>query len=119
MNIHPSAIIEPSAYIDRTWPRGVHIGAACYLGEQAVLLTHDMVRGLYLDTTIGARTFIGARAIVMPGLEIGADCVIEPGAVVIKSMPPGTRAVGNPAAITPIQLAPSTDGGEVRPPVRP
>lgn len=105
MRIHPSARIEPSAYVDRTWPRGVHIGEGCYLGEQAVLLTHDMVRGLYLDTVIGTRTFVGPRAIIMPGLEIGHDCMIEPGAVVIKNMPPNTRAVGNPAVITPLEAS--------------
>ena len=101
MDIHPSAVIEPNAYVDRTWPRGVHIAADCYVGEQAVILTHDMVRGLYLDTHIGARTVLGPRSVVMPGLVIGDDCRIAPGAVVIKDMPDATHAIGNPAQISP------------------
>jgi acetyltransferase-like isoleucine patch superfamily enzyme len=101
MDIHPSAVIEPTAYVDRTWPRGVHIAAGCYVGEQAVVLTHDMVRGLYLDTYIGARSVLGARCVIMPGLIVGEDCRIAPGAVVIKDMPDASHAIGNPAQISP------------------
>ena len=101
MEIDRSVRIEPSAYIDRTWPRGVHIGADSYIGECAVFLTHDMVRGLYLDTRLGARCVLGARSIVMPGLKIGDDCIVAPGAVVIKDMPDRSEAVGNPATIKP------------------
>ena len=105
MDIDRTAVIEPSAYVDRTWPKGVHIAAEVYVGQQAVVLTHDMVRGLYLDTYIGARTTLGARAVIMPGLRIGADCRIAPGAVVIKDMPDGSQAVGNPAEIGPVTTA--------------
>lgn len=102
MEIDPSAWIAPSAYIDRTWPRGIHIGAKVWIGEEAVVLTHDMTRGLYLDTKIGAGTRIGARAIVLPGVTIGAGCVIEPGALVRTDMPDAHRAEGNPAVVTPL-----------------
>ncbi len=101
MDIHPSCVIEPTAYIDRTWPKGIHIGPGCYIGEHAVVLTHDMVRGLYLDTRIGARTTLGPRSIIMPGLQIGDDCEIAAGAVVIRDMPSECRAIGNPAEIQP------------------
>lgn len=102
MDIAASARIEPTAYVDRTWPKGVHVGPDCYIGEHAVLLTHDMVRGLYLDTHIGARSVLGARCIIMPGLVVGEDCRVAPGAVVIKDMPTGSQAVGNPAEISPL-----------------
>lgn len=97
MDIAPSAWIAASALIDRTWPRGVHIGADCRIDEHAVVLTHDLTRGLYLDTTVGARTTIGARAIVLPGVTIGADCAIAPGALVNRDVPDGARMIGNPA----------------------
>jgi acetyltransferase-like isoleucine patch superfamily enzyme len=99
MDIHDSARIEPTAYIDRTWPRGIHIGANSYVGEEAVILTHDMTRGLYLDTRIGARCYIGPRAIVMPGLTVDDDCILMPGALVTKDMPRNSVAIGNPAEI--------------------
>ncbi len=101
MTIDPSARIAPSALIDRTWPRGIHIGAHCIIGEEAVILTHDRTRGLYVDTRIGDRSVIGPRAIVLPGVTIGADCIVEAGSLIRIDMPDGSSARGNPATITP------------------
>lgn len=97
MDVAPSAWIASTALIDRTWPKGVHIGADCVIDEQAVVLTHDMTRGIYRDTRIGARTVIGPRAIVLPGVTVGCDCVIEAGAMVNRDVPDGVRVSGNPA----------------------
>jgi serine acetyltransferase len=69
MDIHPTAQVANTALVDRTWPKGIHIGPGCTIGEEAVILTHDFTRGLYLDTRIGARTKIGPRAIIMPGVN--------------------------------------------------
>ena len=99
MDIHPSTWIEPSAYIDRTWPKGIHIGPDCYIGLEAVILTHDFTRGVYLDTRIGARCHIGARAIILPGLTVADDCVVMPGALVTKDMAANSVAIGNPAEV--------------------
>lgn len=101
MEIHPTARIAASALIDRTWPKGVHIAEGCLIDEEAVLLTHDMTRGIYLDTHLGARSRMGARSILLPGVRVGEDCVIAPGAVVTKDMPNFSMAVGNPAEISP------------------
>ena len=99
MDIHPSASIEPTALIDRTWPKGVHIGPQTSIGEEVVVLCHDMTRGIYLDTRIGARCVLGPRSIVLPGVSIGDDCMVMPGAMVTKDMPSGSVATGNPAEI--------------------
>lgn len=101
MDIHASAWIAPTALIDRTWPRGIHIGADCVIGEEVVILAHDLTRGLYVDTVIGARSVLGARAIILPGVRVGEDCIIQPGALVNRDVPDGHVALGNPAAATP------------------
>jgi acetyltransferase-like isoleucine patch superfamily enzyme len=101
MDIHPSARIDPTALIDRTWPRGIHIGPNCQIDEEVVILAHDMSRGIYVDTRIGARCRLGARSIVMPGVTVGEDTVVAPGAVVIRDVPPGSYAMGNPAVVQP------------------
>jgi acetyltransferase-like isoleucine patch superfamily enzyme len=99
MDIHPTASYSLSVRFDKTNPRGVHIGAETYVAFEAAILTHDLTRGLYLDTRIGKRCFIGARSIILPGIEIGDECVIGAGSVVTRSLPPRTLAAGNPARV--------------------
>lgn len=101
MDVHPSAWIAPTALIDRTWPKGVHIGEGCVIGDEAVILTHDLTRGLYLDTRIGDHSSIGVRAIVLPGVTIGKHCAIAPGALVNRDVPDHHHAAGNPAKVEP------------------
>jgi acetyltransferase-like isoleucine patch superfamily enzyme len=97
MDIHPSARIAATALIDRTWPKGVHIGAGCVVEEEAVVLTHDLTRGLYLDTYLEDGVYLGPRAIVLPGVRVGRNSVVRAGAVVIRDVPEGTTVQGNPA----------------------
>lgn len=99
MDIHPGARIAVSALIDRTYPAGVHIGDGVRIDEEAVVLTHDVVRHLELDTVIGAGSYIGPRAIVMPGVSIGRGCVVLAGATVTRDVPDGAVVAGNPARI--------------------
>ena len=99
MDIHPTAWIAPSALIDRTWPRGIHIGARCVLDEEAVVLTHDLTRGVYLDTWIGEDCIIGPRAIVLPGVRVGRGCTVAAGALVTRDVPDGATVTGNPGRI--------------------
>jgi acetyltransferase-like isoleucine patch superfamily enzyme len=99
MDIHPTASFSLSAKLDRTNPRGIHIGPETYIAFDAAILSHDLTRGLYLNTRIGRRCFIGARSIILPGVEIGDECVIGAGSVVTKSFPPSSLIAGNPAKV--------------------
>lgn len=52
-----------------------------------------------IDVHIGANVWIGAGAVILPGVTIGADTVIGAGSVVTKDIPSGVVAVGNPCRV--------------------
>ena len=104
---------------------GSHVGAYCSLwagdtasitlGEHALLgpevfvtaSNYEVRAGVPVmdqphreaDVVIGARTWLGARVIVLPGVTIGDECVVGAGSVVTRSLPPGSIAVGSPARV--------------------
>jgi acetyltransferase-like isoleucine patch superfamily enzyme len=99
MDLDPTCTFSLSARFDKTYPRGIHVGAETYVAFDAAILSHDMTRGLYLDTRIGRRCFIGARSIILPGIEIGDECIVAAGSVVTRDVPSRCVVAGNPAAI--------------------
>lgn len=99
MDIDPTVQLSLSAKLDLTHPAGVHVGSHTYLAFESRILCHDMTRGLYLDTRIGKDCFIGGRALILPGVEIGDGCVVGAGSVVTKSVPAHCIVAGNPARV--------------------
>lgn len=83
----------------------VTIGKGCLFGTNVTLCTtgHPIdpeeraKGGMYsFPITIGDGAWIGAGAIVLPGVTIGKYAVIGAGSVVTKDIPDYTVAVGNP-----------------------
>ncbi|MBN1802233.1 MAG: sugar O-acetyltransferase [Candidatus Lokiarchaeota archaeon] len=54
---------------------------------------------LSLPVSIGKNVWIGGNAVICPGISIGNDSVIGPGSIVIKSIPSGVFAAGNPCKV--------------------
>lgn len=108
MDIHPTVRISLSAKLDRTFPKGIHVGENTSIAFEARILTHDRTRGLYIHTRIGKNCFIGGRSMILPGVEIGDNCIVGAGAVVTKSVPARSIVAGNPAQIirTNIEVGP-------------
>lgn len=52
-----------------------------------------------LPVRIGANVWIGAGAVIVPGVMIGDNSVIGAGSVVTKDIPEGVVAVGNPCRV--------------------
>lgn len=48
---------------------------------------------------IGRGSWIGARAIILPGVTIGSRCLVAAGAVVTKDVPDDSLVAGNPAKV--------------------
>lgn len=117
MDIDSTATFSLSVRFDKTYPKGVHIGAESYVAFDAAILAHDMTRGLYLDTWIGRRCFIGARSVILPGIRIGDECIVASGSIVTKDVPPRSIVAGNPATVirSDIEVGPFgrfTDAGQ-------
>ena len=53
----------------------------------------------FADVILRRGCWIGAKTIILPGVEIGENAVIGAGSVVTKSIPPRVVAVGNPARV--------------------
>lgn len=49
---------------------------------------------------IGDGTWVGARAVILPGVTIGKRCMVAAGAVVSRDVPDDSLVVGNPATVT-------------------
>lgn len=90
-----------------TEPWLIEIGDHVTISVGVTLLTHD--GGSWLFTRedpslqhfgalrIGNNCFIGAGAILMPGVTIGNDCVVGAGSVVTRDVPDRTIVAGVPA----------------------
>lgn len=95
---------------------GIDIGEGCQIGAWVGVFTHSShiairVHGRSYGTVpperraayggapvkIGAFTFIGARATILPGVSIGRGCIVSAGAVVGKDVPDFAIVAGSPA----------------------
>lgn len=77
----------------------LNIGACLMAGVFADDFSTFAPRAMALeDAQIGARSYIGANAILLPGTIIGADCTVGAGAVVSGRVSDDTTVKGNPAS---------------------
>ena len=99
MDLGEGTSISMSAKLDKTNPRGIHIGKYSTVTFGAAILTHDYVNQLNRDMHIGDNCFIGAHAIILPGVTIGNSCIVAAASVVARDVPAGSLVAGNPARV--------------------
>jgi acetyltransferase-like isoleucine patch superfamily enzyme len=99
MQIGEGSVVSFSARLDKTNPRGIHIGKYSAVSFGAVILAHDYVNRRHKDVFIGDCCFIGANVIVFPGVRIGDNCIISAASVVARDVPAGSLVAGNPARV--------------------
>ncbi len=99
MDIGSGCRISLTATLDKTNPRGVHIGADTEVSSRADILAHETARLQHVDTWIGERCHIGVGAVIHPGVKVGDGCIVAPGAVVMRDVAADCVVVGNPARV--------------------
>lgn len=103
IEIHPGAVIGRRVFIDHGF--GVVIGETAEIGDgctiyQGVTLGGtSLTKGAKRHPTLECGVIIGAGAQVLGGFTIGADAKVGSNSVVVKAVPAGATAVGNPAHI--------------------
>ncbi|MBV7536772.1 serine O-acetyltransferase [Duganella sp. sic0402] len=103
IEIHPGATIGRRVFIDHGF--GVVIGETAEIGDDCTIYQGVTLGGTSLHTgakrhpTLGRGVIIGAGAKVLGGFTVGEYAKVGSNAVLLKPLPPGATAVGNPAHI--------------------
>lgn len=97
MDIGPDCRISRGAKLDKANPKGVVIGHSTAVTFGSAILSHDFVNNVHLTTRIGNYCFIGAHAVIMPGVTVGDHSIVAAGSIVMRDVQPNTVVMGNPA----------------------
>jgi len=84
---------------DVFWPERITVGDHAIIGYDATILCHEFLQDEYRvgDVVIGERAMIGAGAVILPGVEIGAGAQVAANSLVARDVPADTTVAGIPA----------------------
>jgi serine O-acetyltransferase len=103
IEIHPGATIGRRVFIDHGM--GVVVGETAEIGDDCTIYQGvtlggtSLARGAKRHPTLGRGVIVGANSQVLGGFTVGDGARVGSNAVVLKPVPPGATAVGNPARI--------------------
>ncbi|MCO5124446.1 MAG: serine O-acetyltransferase [Rhizobacter sp.] len=103
IEIHPGATIGRRVFIDHGM--GVVVGETAEIGDECTIYQGvtlggtALTKGAKRHPTLGRGVIVGANSQVLGGFTVGEGARIGSSAVVVKPVPAGATAVGNPARI--------------------
>jgi len=103
IEIHPGATIGRRVFIDHGM--GVVVGETAEIGDECTIYQGvtlggtSLAKGAKRHPTLGRGVIVGGGAKVLGGFTVGDGARIGSNAVVVKEVPAGATAVGNPARI--------------------
>jgi acetyltransferase-like isoleucine patch superfamily enzyme len=103
MQVGQGVYIDDFAAFDHGFPWLISIGDEAVISAGVRIVAHDGSTKHWTGyiavgrVEIGRRAYIGAHALVLPGVTIGANAIIGAGSVVREDVRPGMVVAGNPA----------------------
>jgi serine O-acetyltransferase len=103
IEIHPGAVIGRRVFIDHGM--GVVVGETAEIGDDCTIYQGvtlggtSLAKGRKRHPTLGRGVIVGANSQVLGGFTVGDGARVGSNAVVLKEVPPGATAVGNPARV--------------------
>lgn len=95
--------MEKGANIDAAFCSSISVGDNVTLAKDVYILAHDASTKKFLGKTkfgkvlLGNNVFVGARAVILPGVTVGDNVIIASCSCVTKSIPSGEVWGGVPA----------------------
>jgi maltose O-acetyltransferase len=105
MHIGEGVNLPASTTIDTSHCFLISIGDWCGFGSDCLILAHDGQFDEFLDAgrigrvIIHPHSHIGARTVILAGVEIGPRTLVGANSVVSRTLPPDTVCAGNPAKV--------------------
>src|SRR5450755_2137427 len=103
IEIHPGAKIGRRVFIDHGM--GVVVGETAEIGDDCTIYQGvtlggtSLTKGAKRHPTLGRGVIVGANSQVLGGFTVGDGARVGSSAVVLKEVPPGATAIGNPARV--------------------
>jgi serine O-acetyltransferase len=103
IEIHPGARIGRRVFIDHGM--GVVIGETAEIGDDCTIYQGvtlggtSLAKGAKRHPTLGRGVIVGANSQVLGGFTVGDGARVGSNAVVLREVPAGATAVGNPARV--------------------
>lgn len=104
ISVGEGSFINRACYFDATG--SIRLGRDVTVGHGVALVTASHAVGgshsragevTARDVSVGDGVWIGANAIILPGVTIGAGSIVAAGAVVTRDVPGNVMVAGNPA----------------------
>lgn len=110
VKIGKNVFIGAEVFIDNTYPESVIIEDYVTIIARSLIIGHGFyprhLRGVLSSSSehggvvLKKGCYIGAQAVVLPGVTVGKHAIVAAGAVVTRDVPPYTLVSGVPAKVT-------------------
>lgn len=99
VSVAPGVAWGLEATPDVFFPELIALEADAIVGYDVTILCHEFLQEEYRTgpVVVGERAMVGAGAILLPGVEVGADARVAANSLVTRDVPAGATVAGVPA----------------------